>query len=122
MPTAGLRSQCPDPCYFARALYCVNTYNLGAIVAHRLHLNQTRGMIHGGIYATRLAKSFEVFLRPSGYLLPQAYLNHQSMIEHHFTHATNISQDIHYNLVFSEVTHDIIMVHAFIYVICNQQM
>lgn len=94
------------------AFYSDNNYKLGTIVARRLHLNQTRGMIHGGIYATCLAKNFEVAIHPIDYLLPQVYLDHQSMIEHHFTHATNIPLGIHYNFVYIKVTHDIIVLPA----------
>jgi hypothetical protein len=39
-----------------RALFSGNTYSLGAIIARRLHTNRTRGKVHGGIYATRLAR------------------------------------------------------------------
>ena len=35
-------------------------YNLGAIVAQRLHLNGTSGDLFGGIYATRVANYLDV--------------------------------------------------------------
>jgi hypothetical protein len=42
----------PDFAVLRRVLYGDNTYSLGAIVARRLHLNRTKGKIHGGIFAT----------------------------------------------------------------------
>ena len=46
-----------------RALYGDNTYSLGVIVARRLHLNRSKGKIHGGIYVTRLASHFNIQIR-----------------------------------------------------------
>ena len=45
----------PDLAILHRALHNDHTFSLGAIVACRVHLNRTKGKIHGGIYATRLA-------------------------------------------------------------------
>jgi hypothetical protein len=42
----------PDFAVLRRTLYGDNTYSLGDIVARRLHLNKTKGKIHGGIFAT----------------------------------------------------------------------
>ena len=53
----------PDFAILRRALYDNNTYSLGAIIARRLHLNRTKGKIHGGIYATRLASHFNIQIR-----------------------------------------------------------
>ena len=50
----------PDLAVLSRALEGDNTYSLGAIVARRLHINKSKGKIHGGIYATRLAARFNV--------------------------------------------------------------
>ena len=44
----------PDFAVLSRALYGNKTYSMGAIVARRLHLNRSKGKIHGGIYATCL--------------------------------------------------------------------
>src|SRR3990170_1845725 len=50
----GSRSA-PDFAVLRRSLYGDNTYSLGAIVARRFHINRSKGKMHGGIYATRLA-------------------------------------------------------------------
>ena len=43
-----------------RALHNDHTFSPGAIIARHLHLNRTKGKIHGGIYATRLASHINV--------------------------------------------------------------
>ena len=53
----------PDLAVLHRALEGENTYSLGAIVARRLHVNKSKGKIHGGIFATRLASHFNVQIR-----------------------------------------------------------
>ena len=53
----------PDFAVLRRALYRDNTYSLGAIVASCLHINRSKGKIHGGIYATCLASHFNVQIR-----------------------------------------------------------
>ena len=85
---------------------------MGAIIARRLQLNKTKGKIHGGIYATRLADHFRIPFRPHGYLLPRVYLDHKTLQAHQFLDITEPPRDIHYNLVFSEETHDIISLPA----------
>src|SRR6266566_3771641 len=102
----------PDFAILRRALHNDNTYNLGAIIACRLHTNRTRGKIHGGIYATRLARRFNVNICPHDYLLPRVYLDHQSMRDHHFLDAPEPPHHIRYNLIFSEDTRDIISLPA----------
>ena len=59
-----------------------NTYSLGAIVARRLHINRSKGKIHGGIYVTRLASHFNVQIRHHDYPLPKVYLDRQAMSHH----------------------------------------
>ena len=63
----GLSS--PDLVVLRCAIEGDKKYSLGAIMAHRLHLNKSQGKIHGGIYATRLAAHFEVEIRPHDYAL-----------------------------------------------------
>ena len=50
------------------------SYNLGAIVARRLHLNRFNGDFFGGIYATHLADFLGVTIRNDDIELPPAYL------------------------------------------------
>ena len=85
---------------------------MGAIIARRLQLNKTKGKIHGGIYATRLANHFRIPFRSHDYLLPRVYLDHKALQAHHFLDVTNSPRDIHYNLVFSKVTCDVIPLPA----------
>ena len=61
-----------------------NTYSLGAIVARRLHINKSKGKIHGGILATRLAAHFSVGIRLHDYPLSKVYLDHAAMEHHQF--------------------------------------
>ena len=63
----------PDLAILRCALLSDNTYNLLAIILRRLHTNRTRGKIHGGIYATRLAKRFHVDIHHNDYFLPRIY-------------------------------------------------
>lgn len=97
-----------DLAILRRALHDDHTFNLGAIIARRLHLNRTKWKIHGGIYATRLASHFNVQIRQLDYRLPRVYLDHQAMEDHQFINIVDSFNNIRYNLVFSEKTHDII--------------
>ena len=45
----------PDLCVLKSAVLGDKEYNLGAIVARRLHNNDLVGDLFGGIYATRVA-------------------------------------------------------------------
>ena len=98
----------PDFAVLHRALYVDNTYSLGAIVAHRLHINRSKGKIHGGIYATRLASHFSMQIRQHDYPLPKVYLDRAAMAYHHFIGRESTDILVPYNLVFSVDTHDII--------------
>jgi hypothetical protein len=102
----------PDFAVLHRALYGDNTYHIGAIVARRLHLNRTKGKIHGGIFATRLANHFNIQIRQHEYCFPKIYLDRQAMVHHQFIDCEDTTMDIPYNLVFSVVTHDIIPLPA----------
>ena len=95
-----------------RTLHNDNTYSLGALTARRLHTNRTNCKIHGGIYATCLARSSHVAIRPHDYLLPRVYLDHQHIIDHHFIDDPDPPHHIRYNLVFSEDTRDVIPLYA----------
>ena len=66
----------PDFVVLCHALYDDKTYSLGAIVARRLHINRSKGKIHGGIYATRLASHFNIQIHQHDYPLPKVYLDH----------------------------------------------
>ena len=59
-------------------------YNLGAIVARRLHHNGLHGDLFGGIYATRIACYLGVYVHPYDDPLPPAYLDYNDMASHRF--------------------------------------
>ena len=59
-------------------------YNLGGIVARRLHLNSLSGDLFGGIYATRLDNFLEVPIHENDMELPPAYLDFNAMVRHQF--------------------------------------
>ena len=60
------------------------SYNLGAIVARRLHLNRFNGDFFGGIYATRLADFLGVTIRNDDIELPPACLDFNARVHHQF--------------------------------------
>ena len=74
----------PDLSVLKSAVLGDKQYNLGAIVARRLHLNGTSGDLFGGIYATRLANFLEVPIRENDMELPPAYLDYNAMVRHQF--------------------------------------
>ena len=72
--------------------------NLGAIVAHRLHLNGLAGDLFGGIYATRVANLLGIPIRGGDIDLPPAYLYYNAMVCHQFVESNN--QFLQYQLIF----------------------
>ena len=66
-------------------------------------LNRTKGPIFGGIYASHLAKHFEIPIRldeKEEMLLPSIYLDYNSMVAHDFIKKDD-DKRLLYNLVFS---------------------
>ena len=53
----------PDIIILQHALLGDNSFSMGAVIAKRLSLNRTKGPIFGGIYASRLARHFEIPIR-----------------------------------------------------------
>ena len=102
----------PDFAVLCRALEGHNTYSLGAIVARRLHINRSKGKIHGGIFTTRLAAHFQVEIRLHDYPLTKVYLECAAMDHHHFTDIESPNIPVPYNLVFSVITRDVIPLPA----------
>ena len=73
----------PDIIILFHALFCDNTFNMGAIIARRLSMNRTKGPIFGGIYVARLAKHFEIPIRhyeEEEKRLPPTFLDYKSMV------------------------------------------
>ena len=102
----------PDLAVLRRALEGDNTYSLGAIVARRLHINKSKGKIHGGIYATRLVTRFNIQIRLHDSPLPKVYLDRAGMDHHQFTDVDYPNIPIPCNLVLSVTTRDIIPLPA----------
>ena len=74
------------------------SYNLGAIVARRLHLNRFNGDFFSGIYATRLADFLGVTIRNDDIELPPAYLDFNAMVHHQFVERNE--SPLQYRLIF----------------------
>ena len=73
-------------------------YNLGAIIARRLHLNTKDGDLFGGIYATRLAKYLGVPIRGYDIEFPPAFLDYEAMVRYQFLKRNG--QILQYRLIF----------------------
>ena len=72
-----------DLAVLREALYNDKTYSLGVIVAQWLNLNRSKGVVYGGIYATRLARHFDIPIKleeEEEVLLPERYLDYDSMV------------------------------------------
>ena len=74
------------------------SYNLGAIVARRLHLNRFNGDFFGGIYATRIANFLGIAIREDDIELPPAYLDFNAMVHHQFVERNE--SPLQYRLIF----------------------
>ena len=81
-------------------------------MARRLHINKSKGKIHGGIFATRLVAHIEVEIRLHDHPLTKVYLDRTTMDHYHFTDIESPNIPIPYNLVFSIETCDIIPLPA----------
>ena len=74
----------PDLSVLKSAVLGDKQYNLGAIVALRLHHNSISGDLFGGFYANRLANFLEVPIHENDMELPPAYLDYSAMVRHQF--------------------------------------
>ena len=88
----------PDLSVLKSAVLGDKHYNLGAIVARRLHNNRFNGDFFGGIYATRLADFLEIPICGDDIELPPAYLDYNAMVSHQFVERNN--QFLQYRLIF----------------------
>ena len=73
-------------------------YNLGAIIARRLHLNAKEGDLFGGIYATRLANYLGVPIRGNDIELPPAFRDYNALVCYQFLERNE--QSLQYQLIF----------------------
>ena len=74
----------PDLSVLKSAVLGDKQYNLGAIVARRLHHNSISGDLFGGIYATSVANYLEIPIHENDMELPPAYLDYNAMVCHQF--------------------------------------
>ena len=88
----------PNPCVLKSAVLGDEQYNLGAIVARRLHNNRIHGDFFGGIYATRIANFLEIPIRGHDIELPPSYLDYDAMLRHQFVERND--QLLQYRLIF----------------------
>ena len=96
------------------ALFRDTTFSLGAITAKRLSLNHTKCPIFGGIYASRLAKHFEIPIRhyeKEEKFLPPIFLDYKSMVAHEFI-VKNDDMVLKYNLRFNKTHSETIILPA----------
>ena len=87
---------------------------MGAVIAKRLSLNRTKGHIFGGIYASRLARHFEIPIRhyeKEEKMLPPAFLEYKRMVAHDFI-VKNKKKMLNYNLIFDKTHRETITLHA----------
>ena len=73
-------------------------YNLGAIVAWRLHLNGLSGDLFGGIYATRVANFLEIPIHENDMELAPTYLDYNAMVHHQLVERNE--KFLQYQLIF----------------------
>ena len=76
------------------------SYNLGATVARRLHLNRFNGDFFGGIYATRIANFLGIAIREDDIELPPAYLDFNAIVHHQFVEMSE--SPLQYRLIFNK--------------------
>lgn len=90
----------PDLAILRSALFGGRSHSLGAIIAYRLHINRSKGSIHGGVYATRLVRHLNVAIRVGeDHLLPTSYLDYDFMRFHDFIDEAIPPNYYRYNLV-----------------------
>ena len=89
----------PDLSILRSAVLGDKSYNLGAIVARRLHLNRFNGDFFGGIYATRIANFLSITIREDDVELPPAYLDYEAMVHHQFVERNE--SPLQYRLIFN---------------------
>ena len=84
------------------------------MVAKQLSLNRTKGPIFGGIFASCLAKHFEIPIRhyeKEEKLLPLTFLDYRSMVAHEFI-VNNDDKMLLYNLRFNKKHSETIILPA----------
>ena len=88
----------PDNCVLKSVVLGDKQYNLGEIVARRLHNNGLNGDLFGGVYATRVANYLGIPIHENDMELPPAYLDYNAMIRHQFVERNE--KFLQYRLIF----------------------
>ena len=104
----------PDIVILCHALFHDTTFGLGAIIAKRLSLNRTKGLIFGGIFASRLAKHLRIPIRhyeKEEKLLPPIFLDYKSMVAYDFL-CYDKEKRLIYNPIFDEDNFQIVTLPA----------
>ena len=91
-------SHVPDLCVLKSAVLGNKDYNLGAIVARRLHNNGISGDLFGRIYVTRVANYLGISPGEGDIEFPTAYLDFDAMLRHRFL--VRNEQFLQYRLIF----------------------
>ena len=88
----------PDLRVLKSAVLGDRQYNLGAIVARRLHINSFKGDLFCVIYETGLANYVHVPIHENDAKLPPAFLDYSAMVHHQFVERDE--QSLQYWLIF----------------------
>ena len=88
----------PDLSVLKSAVLGDKQYNLGVIVARRLHHNSISGDLFRGIYATHVANYLDIPIHGNDIELPPAYLDYNAMVRHQFVQRNE--QFLQYRLIF----------------------
>ena len=88
----------PDLSVLRSAVLGDKQYNLGAIVARRLHNSRIHGDFFGGIYATRIANFLEIPICGDDIEWHPSYLDYDAIVRHQFVERND--QFLQYRLIF----------------------
>ena len=89
-----------DLAFISAALRSDRTFNLGALIAHRLSTNREKGGVCGGLIAARLLAYHQLDPPLFDIELPVFRLGINSMIRHRFVPSWATLDDLTYYLVF----------------------
>ena len=96
----GSKLSVHDLAFISAALRSDRTFNLGALIAHRLSTNREKGGVCGGLIASRLLAYHQLSPPQFDIELPVFRLDINSMIRHHFVPTWATLDDLTYYLVF----------------------
>ena len=91
----------PDLAILSAAIDNNATYNIGALIAHRLSTNNNRGPIYGGIFASIMLSFVGMPIREDDILMNVSRLNLATMKSHHFVSNDSTLENLQYRLLFA---------------------